>query len=74
MSLATKIISGISDGETMTKLLAIKSEEFNLDKVVDICRTEETARKNERNLSGKSVTRVVGRKNIWDNQLGGMVV
>ena len=46
----------------MTKLLTIKSEVFNLDKVVDIYRTEETARKNIRNRSGKIVHRVVGRK------------
>ena len=47
MRLSTRILSGIRDQETKTKLLPIKEEEFKLDKVIDICRTEETARKNE---------------------------
>lgn len=49
MRLSTQIMSGIRDQETKTKLLAIKEEEFKLDKVVDICRTGEAARKNEKN-------------------------
>ena len=45
MRLSTKIMSGMRDQETKTKLLAIKEEEFKLDKVIEICRTEETAKK-----------------------------
>ena len=45
--IATKIVSGIKDTETRTKCLALKAEEFNVDKVVDVRRTEESAHKNE---------------------------
>ena len=43
LRIATKRVSGIKDAETRTKRLALKVEEFNVDKVVDVCRTEESA-------------------------------
>lgn len=55
---ATKIVSGIKDTETRTNCLTLKAEAFNVDKVVDVCRTEESAHKNEQNLSGKHVCKV----------------
>ena len=58
LRMATKTVSGMRDSETKAKCLAIKNEEFNLEKVVDVCRTEETSRKNERNLSGNQVNRI----------------
>ena len=45
LRIATKIVSGIKDTETRTKCLALKAEEFNVDKVVDVCRTEESLTK-----------------------------
>ena len=58
LRIATKIVSGIKDAETRTKCLALKAEEFNVDKVVDVCRTQEAAHKDEQNLSGKYVHKV----------------
>ena len=55
MRISTKIMSGINDPETKTKLLAIKEEEFSLEKVIDVCRIEETSRKNEKKLSSQHV-------------------
>ena len=67
LRIATKIVSGIKDAETRTKCLALKAEEFNVDKVVDVCRTEESAHKNEQNLSGKYVHKV---SNNYENKRG----
>ena len=67
LCIATKIVSGIKDTETRTKCLALKAEEFNVDKVVDMCRTEESAYKNEQNFSGKHVYKV---SNNFENKRG----
>jgi len=67
LRIATKIVSGIKDAETRTKCLALKADEFNVDKVVDVCRTEESAHKNEQNLSGKYVHKV---SNNYENKRG----
>ena len=57
----------MSDTETRTKCLTLKAGEFNVDKVVDVCRTEESAHKNEQNLSGKHVHKV---SNNYENKRG----
>lgn len=67
LRIATKIVSGIKETETKTKCLALKAEEFNVAKVVDVCRTEECAHKNEQNLSGKHVHKV---SNNYENKRG----
>ena len=67
LRIATKIVSGIKDTETRTKCLAFKAEEFNVDKVVDVGRTEEYAYKNKQNLSGKHVHKVY---NNFENKRG----
>lgn len=45
LRLATKIVSGVRDTKTKTKCLALKLWEFNIEKAVDVCWTEETSRK-----------------------------
>ena len=67
LRIATKIVSGIKDAETRTKCLALKADEFNVDKVVDVCRTQEAAHKDEQNLSGKYVHKV---SNNYENKRG----
>ena len=56
-----KITAAITDKETRTKLLKLKEEEFNLEKVVMICRNEENSRRNEQKLSHRSIN-VLHRK------------
>ena len=51
--LVTRIIAGTRDSETKKKLLAI-SPFPSLQATVNICRSEESARANERTLSGQS--------------------
>ena len=69
--IATKIMSGIKDPETKTKLLAVKEDEFNLNKIVDICRTEESAHKNERKLSSRNVNLLHHNKETKSQPSGG---
>ena len=45
--------------------MALKKDDFNLKKVVDICRTEETSRQSERDLSGKPEHNIL---NALDNR------
>ena len=47
--------------------MALKAEEFNVDNVVDVCRTEESAHKDEQNMSGKYVHKV---SNNYENKRG----
>ena len=55
--LATRIMAGVRDSEVKKKLLAI-SPFPQLQAVVDLCRSEEAARKNEADLSrGRSVNK-----------------
>ena len=48
-------MAGIKDQEVRTKLLKVKEDDFSLENIVTICRTEENSRRNEQKLSSKHV-------------------
>ena len=52
---ANKLMAGIKDQEVRTKLLKVKEDDFSLENIVTICRTEENSRRNEQKLSSKNV-------------------
>ena len=54
-SVASKLMAGIKDQEVRTKLLKVKEDDFSLENIVTICRTEENSRRNEQKLSSKHV-------------------
>ncbi|TRY78582.1 hypothetical protein TCAL_11229 [Tigriopus californicus] len=53
-----KIIVGLQEEATRTKLMAIPEQECTLQKVVDICRADESAMKDDRTLVKAKVGRV----------------
>ena len=67
--IVTKIMSGIKDPEIQTKLLAIRDENADLQKIVDICRTEEAAHKDERRLCSKDVNAVLEGEQLVENRV-----
>ena len=52
---ANKLMAGIRDQEVRTKLLKVKEDDFSLENIVTICRTEEKSRRHEQKLSSKNV-------------------
>ena len=53
-----RLIVGLNDEETRTKIMAIPEVESTLQKVVDTCRAEETAKKDDKSLSAKNIRKV----------------
>ena len=50
-----KPMAGIKDHEARTKLLKVNEDDFSLENIVTICRTEENSKRNEQKLSLKHV-------------------
>ena len=52
---ANQLMAGIKDQEVRTKLLKVKEDDFSLENIVTICRTEENTRRTEQKLSSKNI-------------------
>ena len=57
-----KGVAGLKDSDVRTKLLKLGEDEFSLENIVKICRTEEKSKKNERKLANKSSINQLNRQ------------
>ncbi|TRY61541.1 hypothetical protein TCAL_16345, partial [Tigriopus californicus] len=60
-----KIIVGLRDEDTRIKLMAIPEDDYTLQRVVDICRAEETASNDDRRLGNAETFNVQKSAFVW---------